>query len=97
MLQECCLIQHYDTAISFQGSYCGQVQEFKQIYKKCQSLYTSFIHVPSVCVCMTRTYIFLTGLLKRWRMSSPCNMDQICLVKYPLPNRLGENNFTEES
>lgn len=58
--------------------------------KKYQSSYTSFIHIPSVCMYMTKMCIFLTGLLENRDeenmeedKSAPCNMDQIPLVKIP--------------
>lgn len=79
--------------MQFQESYCGQVQDFKQTYKKYQYLYTSFIHIPSVCIYVTKMYIFLSGLLKTWRGNSPCNMEQIHLVKYSVTKRLGDKTI----
>lgn len=45
------------------------------------SVFIYLNHSPSVYVCMTRMYIFLTGLLTIQRRSAPCNTDQIHLVK----------------
>ena len=42
---------------------------------------------------MTKMYIFLSGLLKTWRGNSPCNMDQIHLVKYSITKRLGDKTI----
>lgn len=42
-------------------------------------------------------YVFLTGLLKVQRRTSPYNMDQIHLLKYSVTKRFGENDLIEKS